>query len=602
MLAALVVLAGLAFLTGTNGEFYRDEDYEYLTYATAFAQAFLHLPAALTSADEALYRLAQAGHALLFHRHGPVPALYAGLFYAGAEAVGVPLTVRIYQLPTAVLAMAAVLLCRRVLRREGRSPAVAWLGAAMLCLSPLFLSLGRGLHTWTWVWIPLGQLMALHALQDVRDGKAGWLAGLLLANGILGDGLFFLTLPAVLSAFALRDWRWSATPAAITAALRGGGAAMAPLLNRRLVVPVAVALGLLAVSGIATVLLRDRVGSTVPLDSLALLALGNHGEAAGALNLSPAAWLHYATVALGDPAPLLLAFVVAVVVLVPWRRPAGVVGSFAIIGGGGFCAVFYVASPYSDGTLQTYQIYTVLPLVLAVALSVARLTAVRPRLERVVPWLAVLMLLSMAGSALHYISESGTALQRRLLAENDFGADKPLFGTKAAGGMVREAIAEQVRRAPDQPVTVDLWRGQGGGTPFNRFGGFRNWTSPFVAFSGLGQKGDYYANFAGRPVTITTRVNEDIPVGESDCGADLCVKVDFGAACGAAQQIVDGKRILAAVVLCDGAVRPAARLDGRQLSAEFDRRWSHLADIFPDRPQDRRVAILSRLRAQPTGQ
>jgi hypothetical protein len=313
---ALSVTACIVFLLPHNTEFYRDEDYEYLYHGAAFAHVFHALPTALSDAHEALYRLTSFVHSLLFYRHGPLPAMYLGLFYAVAEAVGLPLTVAMYQLPTALIGIATVLLFYHLLRREGLTVAMACAGALLLALSPLLVALGRGVHTWTWVWIPFGQVLALVALQHLAQfGRGALWAGLAVANAMLGDGLFFLIPLAMGAAFALREQIWS--PGHIRPqSVRIFADGLKPLLCGRFLIPIVVVFVVLGISAGAVLVLRDRLGEGFPLSSLALLALGKTG-APGGLNFDPIAWHHYIAVAFGEGAPILAIMIVAVLLSGP---------------------------------------------------------------------------------------------------------------------------------------------------------------------------------------------------------------------------------------------------------------------------------------------
>ncbi|MBN2751254.1 MAG: hypothetical protein JXQ84_00960 [Rhodospirillaceae bacterium] len=597
--AVLCAVACAVFLLPHNSEFYRDEDYEYLYHAAAFAHFFHALPAAFTDFHEAIYRLTSGIHSLLFYRHGPLPAMYLGLFYAAAETLRLPMTVGMFQLPTAVMGVGTVLLFHHLLRRGGLTPGIAFAGALLLSLSPLLVALGRGVHTWTWVWIPFGQVLALVALQHLaQTGRSTLWAGLALANAMLGDGLFFLIPLAMGTAFALREQTWSLRQMRPTVLIKTLTAGAKPLLCLKVLNPIILVIATLGLSGMAVLILRDRLGDRFPLNSLALLALGKN-DSAGGLNLDPMAWHHYATVALGEGAPLLALLVIVALLL--GRMPIkGLLWAYSLIASLGYGLLVYVMIPYFPGSVETYQIYTLLPFALLVVLSLERLWRSAGALRTLAAAGTAISLTLAATSMLAFVWRCNTAIIPRLFASSDFGGNKPLFGTKAAGYVIRQTIESRLAQKPDQPITVTLWRTKGQGTtPLAPYGGFRNWSSPTLAFAGLSQKGDYFANRLKHPVSVTVDFPSDpvdIDAHYPLCTVDLCVQVDLGGTTLSTQSITSGGKGIAEISVL-GEDNGAITHDAQDLALAFDATYHSLFDIFPDRPSWRRQElVLSLLR------
>ena len=597
----LIAVAAIAYLLSHNTEFYRDEDYEYLQLAVAFAHFFQGLPGAITSPDDLIYRIAVFVHSLLFYRHGPLPALYIGGFYALADVIGIPMTTRLYQLPTALIAIGTVLLFWRVLRGAEVRPSLALLGALLLCISPLLVALGRGVHTYTWVWISFGQCFAIWALQRTSpDGRGLALAAFAVLNALLGDGLFFLTLPALLASFGLRSFEWRLSPASLLRAVPEGLKGLRPLCAPSFAVPVVLTLAVIGAAAGVEYVAGSRLQDILPLHSLGLSAFGHVSEGMG-FTARLWEWHQNAALAFGEGGLVLLLLAIAGF-LFKSTPPHGVAWSFAIIAGVGFGLVFYVAVPHLPEIAQAYQIYTLVPLALLIVLQaerIARMGAVWFRAATSALGAAGLVAIA---SMLTFVWHFNAAIFPATFGHSDFGPNKPLFGTKAAGYVARQTLLSLISNSPDRVIDVRLYRNAGSPTPVNAYGGFRNWTTPFATFAGLVQKADYFSNKAGQPVEIRTEfVGTDLPVTPQTpaCNADLCVLIEPQGAVGGWREsrIVEGARRLAVIrVRLDSGPAPAPeQLEAAVLNARYDREVTRLSDTFADRPVWRRQALSRRL-------
>lgn len=592
----LAILCAAIFLSQVNQEFYRDEDYEFLYHVASFARLFTMQE----SQHSWLYQVLIFFHDLLFYRHGALPALYNGIVIGVLDLIGVPITVEVYQLPTALLAITTVFLFLHVLLRTGISRWIALAVAILLAVSPLFTALGRGVHTYIWVWIAFGHVLGIAALQGLReDGNGRWLVGFAFANIVLGDGLFYLSIGAMVAAYALPAAPWARPFNGIASGLRQAPGRLRNLIRLPIVVPAALVLMGLAISAAATIALSSSsIGQSVPLNSLLLAAL--HHSPANMTGLSSGQEMRMAAVALGEGAPLLLA-VIIVALCVPGRNH-GFELAFATIASLGFGILIYSIAPHTIGTIQGYQIYTLIPFLLLVALHADRLAAVSRRLRGAV-MLPLAVVIAAAGlSMATFVWHAPLAIRPSYFAHGDFGSNKPIFGTKAAGELTRQALLPAFAGGV-RDVSVTIYHTGDGPTDQAPFGGFRNWFSPYLLFSGLAQKADWYTARSGHPIKARLDLLETPAESRRaglTCAADMCVDLTVGDPSGETRQyvVVDGDRRLAALRMTGVTAQalPSGSYDAARLDAAFDRRYTRIVDLFPSRPDDRVRALMMSLR------
>lgn len=592
---ALAVLCAAVFLTQVNQEFYRDEDYEFLYHVASFARLFT----LQESQHSWLYQVLIFFHDLLFYRHGALPALYNGIVLGILDRLGVPITVKVYQLPVALLAIATVLLFFRVLLRARIAGWIALAAASLLALSPLFAALGRGISGYIWVWIAFGHVLGLAALQDLQEnGRGRWLVGFAFVNIVLGDGLFYLSIGALVAAYGLAEAPWARPFEGVADGLRRAPQRLHALLRLPIVVPTALALAGLTASATATIALSgSSIGQAIPLNSLLLAAL--HHAPEGAAGLASWKGMQLAVVALGEGAPLLLGVVLIAYFIRGRNRGAEL--AFATIASAGFGILIYGLAPHSVGTIQTYQIYTLIPFLLLAALHANRLATVSKRLRGGVMSALAVATVAAGLSMTSFVWHTRLAIWPSYFANGDFGPNKPLFGTKAAGLLTRQALVPTLAEGAGE-ISATVYTTGDGPTPQAPFGGFRNWFSPYLAFSGLAQKADWYAIRSGHPMDLKLDLQE-APIKSSSavppCTADLCVDLTIGGRSGETRRytVLDGDRQLADLRLAGVSAKalPSGPYQARQLDAIFDHRYTRIVDIFPSRPDDRVKALMKSL-------
>lgn len=592
----LVILCAAVFLTQVNQEFYRDEDYEFLYHVASFARLFT----LQESQHSWLYQALIFFHDLLFYRHGALPGLYNGIFIGILDVLGVPVTVKIYQLPTALLAIGTVLLFFRVLLRAGIAGWIALAGASLLALSPVFAALGRGIHTYIWVWIAFGHVLGLTAVQRLRaDGHGRWFVGFAFANIMLGDGLFYLAIPAMIVAYGLAGAPWARPFEGFAAGLRAAPERMRAFVRWPIILPPAVVLAGLSASAIATVVLRgSAISQAIPMNSLLLAALHHTPESLAGV----ATWqgMRMLAVGFGEGAPLLLAAVV--VALFVRGMNHGTELAFATIASVGYGILIYGLAPHELGTIQGYQVYTVVPFLLLIVLHADRLAAAAGGGLRIAS--AAVLVIGLAASTLSmatFVWHLPLALSPQYFANGNFGSNKPIFGTKAAGELTRQALVP-AQWDGTRKISATVYTTGDGPTDQSRFGGFRNWFSPYMVFAGLAQKADWYTMQSGHPVDLAVDRHEPPDVSKEaglSCDADLCVDLTVSPSSGESRQYVvfDGDRRLARLRITGASPKalPSRSYQAGGLDSAFDGRYTRIVDLFPSRPDDRVRAMMTSL-------
>lgn len=590
---ALTVLCAAVFLTQVNQEFYRDEDYEFFYHITSFARLFT----LQESQHSWLYQALIFVHDLLFYRHGPLPALYQGVVIGVLDVVGVPMTVKVYQLPVALLAMGTVLLFFHVLLRAGISGWICLAAATLLALSPLFAALGRSLHGYIWVWIAFGHVLGLAALQRLReDGSGRWFLGFAFVNILLGDGLFYLSIGAMVAAYCLAETPLARPFAGTMAGFREVPRRLRTLICWPIVLPPLLALAALGVSAVTTLAFSgSSISQSIPMNSLLLAAL--HHTPEGFSGITSWRGMQLASVALGEAAPLLAVMALFGFLVKGLNRRTEL--AFAVIGSLGFGILIYSLAPHDIGTIQTYQIYTLIPFLLLGALNADRLAAVSRRFRMGIALTLAVVLCTAGLSMATFVWHVPLALQPSNFADGDFGPNKPIFGTKAAGELTRQALLPALASG-HQNVSATIYHSGDGPTDQKMFGGFRNWFSPYLLFSGLAQNADWYAIKSGHPVNFSLGLRmtpEESQKFGLTCPADMCVDLTLGETSKESRlyMVFDGTRRLVRLRIAGAPVNalPSGSYPATKLNMDFDRKHTRIADLFPSRPERRVEALMT---------
>jgi hypothetical protein len=568
---ALFAGCAIAFLVYPNKEFLGDDDYLYMRGFVGFAK--LILPAYFTRSG--LTGLEAYGRDLLdqvfFLRHGPFPSLLFGAWYAGWEALGLPFSFFFYRLPIALLASLVPVIFYRVLRNCRYGVMLSLLAATILAASPIYFGAARGVATYFAIGVVFAQALAVWALQRLdRAPDRPVVPGLALYVLVCSDPLFFLALPALLLAFALRNASLVClirAPNRMLGIIRDGAA---PLRQPWLWVPPAVAIiALVTATIVAEIVNRLNIFGYDRLTSLSSIfrahaAAGGHFESLGSRLLLQGA------MTFGELAPI--ATLVTVVLLV-WRRGHPIKGMeawFGLIAAIGYGILFYGLTPSPYWTTVLYQIYLIVPLLLLL-ITITGMSVSRHASTLL---LSVLLASSIAGTAA-FVWHQPTVHQRELTSYVTHGTSHPNHGSKALGYLIREALGTAMSRTSELPMSVTIRAPDG--------------PTSALAFSGLMFDGEYFRFRFRRAPAIA--VVQELPDGDSgSCAAALQARVTVGhdrnrAAERLVQCVLDGDRpIVAVTVVAPSGMLPedqASTYQLTELEARFDARYGRLLDLFP---------------------
>jgi hypothetical protein len=575
----LLGVAALAFLLCPNSEFMGDDDYLYTRGFVGFAK--LILPSYFTTAGlpglEAFGR--DLAFQLFFLRHGPLPSLWFGLWYAGWEALGLPFWFFVYRIPVALFASLAPILMFRILRNAGHAIVVSFLAGAVLIASPIYLGAARGLSTYLGTSVVFAQLLAVWSLQRLdRAPHRAVVPGLALCNLVCSDPLFFLGLPALLSAFVLRkldftglrrDWR------RVLPQIRD---AASPLRRSAVWMPPAIAVvGTLLASLIAEIL-NHRHALGYELHTHVAQVFSSHFR-----SLAPISLISFDSLArfwqravaqgamlFGEISPFVT---IAAAILLVWRPARSVNGfaaRFAVIGVIGYGALFYCLS-FDGATAKLYQIYVLAPLLLLIVSAIAALN------RRASIFAMSALFVSCAAGAAAFVGRLPVASQPGVFAEETHGTAHPNMGSKVLAYLVRESVGTVLSRSLDARVGVKIW------APARE--------SSALAFSGLMFDGEYFRFRFGRNPAIAI-VSEPFDDSQRACAAPIAARVEVRSRGDAGpvrlqQCVFDGERPLVDFIFIGPEhLLPNERAGMYQradLESRFDARYGRLADLFPPR-------------------
>ena len=335
----LGILAVSLYCLGRNQEFQGDDEYLYAATFSTITEAMVDFDfGGIKEISSGLANLAQ--HIMCAPRHAPLPAVIHGVFYAFCHKLRLPFSADLIHLPTGVTGGLAVSLLYMLLRRfttAGRM--VCCGGSLLLLLSPVFTMVTRGLSAYHLTFMLASTLVALWGLLTLlRYSEPRLWIGLALAQVVMSDVLWFVTLPTLLAATI-----WSS---------RKRVQAIRNLSSMKVLGPVAVTVILLLV---ATYVAYQK-GYDTPLSTL-LTAHGtriNHGPP---IIHSPAYLGECLSVLMGIAFPFLL-----VTGMILWwftGRPAtpGLLTSFGLVGILIYGTLFYGLSPERTFIKLCYQTY-----------------------------------------------------------------------------------------------------------------------------------------------------------------------------------------------------------------------------------------------------
>jgi hypothetical protein len=567
---ALFAGCAIAFLVYPNKEFLGDDDYLYMRGFVGFAK--LILPAYFTRPG--LTGLEAYGRDLLdqvfFLRHGPFPSLLFGAWYAGWEALGLPFSFYFYRVPLALLASLVPVIFYRVLRKCGFGVMLSLLAATILAASPIYIGAARGVATYFAIGIVFAQALAVWALQRLdRAPDRPVVPGLALYVLVCSDPLFFLDLPALLLAFALRNASLASlirVPSRMLGIIRDGAA---PLGRPWVWVPPSVAIiALLTATIVVEILNRLNILGYDRVTALSSIFRA-HAVASGHFESFGSRLFQQGAMTFGELAPVAT---LATVVLLVWRRGhpiKGVEAWFGLIGVAGYGVLFYSLTPWSYWTTVLYQIYLIAPLLLLITITGMAVSRHASTLL-----LSVLLASSIAGTAA-FVWHQPTVRQRELTSYVTHGTSHPNHGSKALGYLIREALGTAMSRTSGLPMSVTIRAPDG--------------PTSALAFSGLMFDGEYFRFRFRRAPAIT--VVQELPDGDSgSCVAALQARVTVGhdrnrAAERLVQCVLDGDRpIVAVTVVAPSGMLPddqASTYQLTELEARFDARYGRLLDLFP---------------------
>ncbi len=473
------IICGLLFLTAfslygfwRNVEIQGDDDYLYPANFSLITDAFLNFRAGsvkeLTSSIVTL-----AGQTLCAPRHAPLPAFAHAVFYAISHKCGIPFTINLMHLPSAGVSALSVALLYGLLRRNDPSRRVLSItGALLLLLSPVFTLSSRGMATYHLVFVLCSTLVSLWSLDSLhRNGRPRWWIGIGLAQGVISDVIWFITLPVLLGASI-----WAASDRK---------RALSRLASFQVVGPVALTAGTL----ILGTWLAYRSGISTPLAKL----LTDHGTKISKgvpIIMSPSYLLESVPLLMGIAFPIIF-----IAGLIFWRVSRqrlswGLLTAFGWIGILVYGTVFYALSPERHWIKLCYQLYLLLPFI-AITIALLKMVSNRNAKNPATLSLIIVSLLLFEGLAcVNFIWKVRVSPFPCIFEDTEHGTVNPNQGTKAAGYLFRRWAETVWTKSPKQPVIVYA----------------SGYNMSFAIFSGINaaeKGGGFYAKFGpGRPIKV----------------------------------------------------------------------------------------------------
>ena len=601
--AAVFALALAAYALFPYPDFFRGEDYEMGYQAASFYWSWVPDGENLSIVENLLYQIGMFAHSMLFYRHGAVPALYVGGFYGLFDAFGVPFSAAVFGLPTAILGATTAALFFGVLRQGGLREWVCWFGASALIFSPLFATLSRGFSMYMWVGPVFSFVLTIYAIQRLSGSKSSqYLLAFAIANLMLSDALFFLTLLALVAAYGLRNTDLGLSFREPGAFLRGFFQDLTPLLSTRILAPTALVFIALAGGALFTIKSSDALAASIPLNSI-LLATGKHSDFGFPGLILDSHWFEYPAVLLGHLGLFYVVLSAGFLAFVPSSFRDRFLWVLTILTGLGFGLIIYVVKPPSLDVIHSYQVYTLVPFVLVITLAANALASMDKTREQLAKALSAVFLLSAVASYGAYIFKLPTSFGSVYDLEA-FGNHKTEYGNKAAGYVTRKLVSAHLQNNPSVPLEIIVYRDPDRAYPQNAYGAMMIYTSPYLTNAGLQQNGEAYRHRFGLTPSLKTKV---IPDAEAHthalpkCPADYCVHISsatpgtattFTVVNDAANLVSISSNIEAA----DGLVSGETDVD--ELNRRFDAEYTDIEDFYPPRSADVKKKIVNVLRSK----
>lgn len=434
--AGLFIAAMALYCLDRPHEIRGDDDYQYPENFSMITDALLDFNAgSLSEARSSMVNL--AAQLLCAPRHAPLPAVANAAFYLLANALNLPFSMNLLHLPTGLMGALSVVLLYRLLRRGGRHSRLrSTAGAVLLLVSPLFAMVNRGIGAYYLAFVPLISLAALSSLDLQSQACAPrWRTGLALMLLILGDLLWFITLPLLLVAYVQSSRQRRET--------------CRQLLSAPLLIPTLVAITL--------VLLGAGVAAHKGLATPLLKLIAEHGTriSHGAPILSSPLFLGSClTLLLGLALPVLAPLGVALWFkagrpLQPGLTTAFALGSLLVFG-----TLFYALTPEWRFVRISYQTYLLLPAILLLMAMTHLTDSWSAAGKRVIIAMTALTLTLELLGCINFVWKVRVSPCSHCFDEWGYGNYAPNRGTKAAGYIVRRWIQTAWRSDPQQAITV----------------------------------------------------------------------------------------------------------------------------------------------------
>jgi hypothetical protein len=581
---AIFVSSLFLFTFKRNVEFQGDDDYMYF-WDFALYSKIRFLPEHWTRAG-----LVQFGKLtikpFLHAPHNLMPAFAFGCYYRLLDAIGVPFSVRVIHSPMALMSALTCSLFFLLLVMSGFEIRWALSGTLLLMFSPIFSVAARAIAQYFTLAIPFSHVLALVGLQSLSDRKSSKVfAGLVLLNVALTDMLFFLTIPALAVAYALRDappGLLRSSPKVLLATIWEN---MRPLREKVVCLPALVAAvwWVLVTAGSFIAAAMHVWHPTTPLSRLFI----HSGMAGSMLFGEPTALHNYMVYLFGDAFLYIFVLLIAAYVLFLRGKVSGFLWAYAVIAGAGYGILWYVLTGKHDFVMFCYQIYVLVPFLLLTLCILRSLRLHYPKSGPLV--LAVLLVMGVSAVAGHLscVWRLPLALSPSAYTQTLQGMNNPNRGTKAIGYLVRQILNSTWTTKPTQPVRIYM-------SPRS---------SSLVAFSGLMMNGAYYAKQHGARPNMTVENLEDVrkvvPIGESQI-PPLCMILDFRSSTGrpdsllgqpapdtvARYDVTSGGRVIASLFVIPSSiitreVPPPGTYSFDSLDFAFYHAYHTLMDFFP---------------------
>ncbi len=505
--------------------------------------------------------------------HNLMPQVLYSLCWRVMDWLEVPFSFDTLHIPPAALTAFSCSFLFWLLLRFGFSTGLAAIGAVLYALSPIHAAACRSI-TLVWASTALfSQMLALWALEAyARKGRGAVWVGLAFTNIVFADLLFFLALPALVVAYALRDSSFKEALLQLRMLPRRLWENTRPLRVRAIVLPVSAAILWWVVITLYA-FAADRLGLWRPVTPLYRLTY--HVKDVGPLIVASPQLLHdYFSLLMGEA--FLYVFVLAIVLhAVLVRRPErALLWSYAVIASVGYGLLFYVLTGHTWQKKNLYHIYTLLPFLLLLLMMCRNLMRERPSLRRAVfPLLGVLIVSAGVGT-LSYVWRLPLAVSKTAYADFIHGQVFPNLGTKGVGCILRLMLDDRLTKRPVGRVVIRTDMPPGLTVPCS-----------VVTFAGLMSDGIYFERKYGIRPEVILETLSGFRAGDLQLYVECDLREGDAPTTAAVYNIArDGKVIARLVVqhpLGEELVPAPGTYELEELENRFDATYRRLADYYP---------------------